>query len=166
MSVLATDYSVVVSRAAVVRGYPGGAARFERDAAADRFCSDGLVMRVGFDEFEQAAAFVQRLSEKGLRAEAAGTAADCVIVHEHRGPLTPCLWLEFGRNRHGEPLCWHAAARRGRLTRPQRGEGLSAAATTPVRPYGLRRLRGAAGARCYSSSTHAFDSKQSPGSAG
>ena len=47
------------------------------------------------------------------------SAADFVLVDEQSGPLSACLWLEFGHDRNGVALCWHAAARRGSLRVPE-----------------------------------------------
>jgi len=118
MSVLATAVSVVACKSAVDDCYPGGTARFQREAPADTFCSDGILLRAGFGDLAAAQSFVKHLRAHGLRAEAGGHAADCVIVDERRGPLSACLWIEFARNRFGVPLCWHTAGRRGQPCTP------------------------------------------------
>jgi len=118
MSVLATAISVVVSKAAVDRRYAGGLPALRREAPAETFCTDGILVRAGFDSLLEARSFVSHLRERGLRPEAGGLAADCVVIDETRGPLRRCLWVEFSRDRFGVPLCWHTAGRRGPLCAP------------------------------------------------
>ena len=157
MSVLAKAISVVVSKAAVDRGYPGGLAALRREAPAETFCTDGILVRAGFDRLSEARGFIGHLSWRGLRPESGGLAADCVVVDEVRGPLSRCLWLEFGRNRFGVPMCWHTAGRRGPLCLPPEPR---AAGGHPSTAPGDSLT-----ALCYSFRTHAAaDSEQSPGS--
>jgi len=118
MSVLAEAISVIVNQAALEDHYPGGARAFALDAPPGTFCSDGLLARAGFLAMDQAEYFAALLGACGLRAAAAGGAADWVVVDRNLGPLQPCLWIEFAHDRRGIPLCWHAAARRGALCAP------------------------------------------------
>jgi hypothetical protein len=129
MSVLAEAISVVVCRAAIDHSYMGGMAAFERDAPSGTFCSDGLLARAGFYTVEQAEYFVAVLRACGLRSDASGVAADCVVVDRNLGPMKTCLWVEFGYNRAGIALCWHTAGRRGNLCAP-------AGWTPPSKPIG------------------------------
>ncbi len=118
MSVLAEAFSVVVSRAAIDRLYAGGLEALRRDAPGGTFCFDGLIARAGFNSRAAADFFAALLRASGLTHFVRGHAADFVLVEGLRGPLSPCLWLEFGHDRHGIPMCWHAAARRGVLRVP------------------------------------------------
>ena len=118
MSILCEAISVVISRAAVVRGYPGGLARLAAESPVSTFCADGYLVRAGFYRMEQANYFVEILKAAGLVETARGAAADFVIVDQNLGPATLCLWLEFGRERDGTPVAWHAAARRGSIHAP------------------------------------------------
>ncbi len=118
MSVLAEAFSVVVSRAAIDRLYAGGLEALRRDAPAGSFCADGLIARVGFGSRAAAEFFAALLRASGLSQFVRGHAADFVLVDGQSGPSCPCLWLEFGHDRHGIPMCWHATARRGVLRVP------------------------------------------------
>jgi hypothetical protein len=119
MSVLAEAFSVVVSRAAIDRLYGGGLEALRRDAPAGSFCSDGLIARAGFASRAAAEFFAALLRASGLSQFVRGHAADFVLVDGQSGPSSPCLWLEFGHDRHGIPMCWHATARRGPLRVPE-----------------------------------------------
>jgi hypothetical protein len=119
MSVLAEAFSVIVSRAAIDRTYPGGVEAFRRDAPAGTFCTDGLLARAGFPTRASADFFAALLRASGLTQLVGGHAADFVLIDEQSGPLAPCLWLEHGRDRRGLRLCWHAVGRRGVLHVPE-----------------------------------------------
>jgi hypothetical protein len=119
VSVLAEAISVVMSCSAVQRHYPGGLAALARDTPAGSFCSDGLLARAGFTSRGAAEFFAALMRASGLTQFVRGHAADYVLVDEQSGPLSACLWLEFGHDRNGVALCWHAAARRGSLRVPE-----------------------------------------------
>jgi hypothetical protein len=137
MSVLAEAISVIISRAAIDKGYPGGYAGFERDAPAETTCTDGHLARVGFYAMEDAQFFLRMLAASGIVIERDGIAVDAVLIDQNLGPARQCLWIELGRERDGSLVCWHAAARRGVLHvphewRPLRGPRLGDA---PGRPF-------------------------------
>lgn len=137
MSVLIEAISVVVSRSAVDRAYPGGIHALARVAPRETFCTDGYLVRIGFYAPEDAAYFAAMLEASGLRAEAAGAAADFVVVDQNLGPAKPCLWLETGRERDGTPVGWHALARRGVLHVPNEWRPVSGTriGDAPGRPF-------------------------------
>lgn len=137
MSVLAEAISVVAVRAAVEKHYAGGLAALARDAVREMFCYDGYLVRAGFFSMEDANFFAEVLQAGGLTRERNGAAADFALLDQNVGPRGHCLWLDFGKERDGTPVCWHAAARRGTLHapigwRPERGMRVGDA---PGRPF-------------------------------
>ncbi len=118
MSVLADAISVIVSRTAIDKAYPGGWAGFERDAPRDTTCTDGYLARAGFLAAADAEYFLRVLGAAGLAVERGGIAVDAVLVDQNLGAARPCLWLELGRERDGTRAAWHSAARRGTLHVP------------------------------------------------
>lgn len=119
MSVLAEAISVVVANSVIKRSYRGGFDAFVRDCPRASFCSDGVLSRVGFLARRDADYFAGVLSGAGLSGLEHGVFVDLVIVDQNRGPLAPCLWVEFGHERDGTPVVWHAASRRGTAHVPQ-----------------------------------------------
>jgi hypothetical protein len=118
MSVLAEAFSVVVPVSVLARSYPGGLCRYEREAPNHSYCSDGVLTRVGFLARKDAEYFAALLETAGLTAYDRGVFVDVALVDQNIGPLAPCLWLEFARERNGTPVCWHAASRRGSVHVP------------------------------------------------
>ena len=118
MSVLAEAISVIISRAAIDKSYPGGYAALERDAPTETICTDGYLVRVGFYAMDDAQFFLRMLAASGLVIERHGIAIDAVLIDQNLGPSRTCLWIELGRERDGTLVCWHAAARRGALHVP------------------------------------------------
>ncbi len=118
MSVLAEAFSVVVPVSVLVRSYPGGIRRYEHETRNRGFCVDGVLTRVGFLARKDAEYFVAMLDTSGLIAYERGVFVDVAMLDQNIGPLAPCLWLEFSRERGGTPVCWHAASRRGALHVP------------------------------------------------
>ncbi len=119
MSVLAEAISVVVANSAIKRRYRGGFEGFVRDCPGASFCSDGVLSRVGFLARRDADYFASMLTSAGLSGLERGAFVDLAIVDQNRGPLAPCLWIEFGHERDGTPVVWHAASRRGVAHVPQ-----------------------------------------------
>lgn len=113
MSVLAEAISVIVPNSVIKRNYRGGFDAFVRDCPRDSFCSDGVLARVGFLARRDADYFASMLAGGGLSGLERGVFVDLAIVDQNRGPLAPCLWAEFGRERDGTPVAWHSASRRG-----------------------------------------------------
>ncbi|MSQ19535.1 MAG: hypothetical protein EXR39_08235 [Betaproteobacteria bacterium] len=118
MSVLAEAFSVVVPVNVLERSYPGGLARYMLDAPNHSYCSDGVLTRVGFLARKDAEYFVAVLETAGLLSYDRGIFIDVALVDQNVGPLAPCLWLEFARERNGAPVCWHVASRRGAMQAP------------------------------------------------
>jgi hypothetical protein len=118
MSVLAEAFSVVVPVSVLVRSYPGGLVRYAEDAPNHSYCSDGVLTRVGFLARKDAEYFIAVLQSVGLTTYDRGVFIDVALVDQNVGPLAPCLWLEFARERNGAPVCWHAASRRGAMHVP------------------------------------------------
>lgn len=117
MSVLAEGISVIVENLVLSARYPGGVAGFERDCPSGSFCSDGRVSRAGFLSMRDTGVFLGALEAAGLRNHAQA-ARDVALVDQNVGLLLPCVWLEFGRDRAGVPVCWHACGRVGRAAVP------------------------------------------------
>ncbi len=118
MSVLAEAFSVVVPASVLARSYPGGIARYERESPNRSFCSDGVLTRIAFLARKDAEYFVGLLQSQGLTTDERGVFVDVALLDQNIGSLAPCLWLEFGRERNGTPVCWHVASRRGALHIP------------------------------------------------
>ncbi len=118
MGVLAEAFSVVVPVSVLVRSYPGGIQRYEHENRGRNYCSDGVLTRVGFLARKDAEYFIALLGSSGFVSFERGVFVDVALLDQNIGPLAPCLWLEFSRERGGTPVAWHAASRRGRLHVP------------------------------------------------
>jgi hypothetical protein len=118
MSVVVQFVSVVVRRAAVERGYPGGISQFERDVPNRTFCADRHLVRVGFMSSTDADDFIGQLAINGLQSCPNGKGDICVVDHLS-GPETVCPWLRF--EAHDDGLggrCWWAGDEPGELAIP------------------------------------------------
>jgi len=136
MSVLAEAISVVILRSVVEKRYPGGVRALAGECGSETFCADAHLLRVGFYSLEAAAFLAALLEASGLERARHGVAADFVLIDQNVGPLTQCLWLEFGRERDGTPVCWHAVGRRGNVQvpagwRPEQGQRIGESANRP-----------------------------------
>ena len=98
MAVLVEAISVVIKADAIVQHYPGGWSAFEANPPNGTLCADGELVRLGFMVPADAKAFVDRLSEHGIRYLVDGKAADLIVVDQQRGFAALCDWADF---RHG-----------------------------------------------------------------
>lgn len=137
MTVLAEAISVVISRTASARHYPGGLQELARVCPRETFCADAHLVRAGFYSMEDAQFLAHMLEASGLAGTVGGHAADFVLIDQNLGPLAPCLWIEFKRERDGTPVCWHALGRRDALMVPVgwRRERRNALADVPGAPF-------------------------------
>jgi hypothetical protein len=97
MAVLVEGISAVVRVEAIRDRYPGGWPAFQAGASNGTLCSDDELARVGFMVPDDVEAFIKSLELASLRFLTAGSARDCVVVDQIRGPTVPCQWIEFGR---------------------------------------------------------------------
>ncbi|HZP87800.1 MAG TPA: hypothetical protein VFB54_13375 [Burkholderiales bacterium] len=119
MSILVEAISVVVENVVLRRRYAGGVDGFARDCSNRSFCTDGRISRASFLSWRDTHVFLNVLRAGGLTWEQAAPARDVAVVDQNVGPLQPCLWLEFRQDVDRDiSLCWHAAARQGRLHVP------------------------------------------------
>lgn len=110
MSVLAEALSVVIRVEVLEAWYPGGVVAFARDCPNASFCSDGYLARVGFLSPHDVDFLLNVLEGHGVIHLAGGVAIDAVVVDQHEGPLSPCLWIEFGTDGDGIACCRAADA--------------------------------------------------------
>jgi hypothetical protein len=97
MAVLVEGISGVVRVEAIRDRYPGGWPAFRAGAPNETLCSDDELARLGFMVPGDVEAFIESLERSGLRFLDAGSAMDCVVVDQLRGPTVSCQWIEFGR---------------------------------------------------------------------
>lgn len=105
MSVLAEALSVVARVEALQARYPGGLAGYARDCPNASFCSDGHLARIGFLSPHDVDFLLNLLEAHGVVHLAGGIARDAVVVDQHEGALSPCLWLDFGTDADGIACC-------------------------------------------------------------
>lgn len=110
MSVLAEALSVVVRADILQTRYPGGLAGYARDCPNASLCCDGHLARVGFLSPHDVDFLLNVLEAHGVVHLAGGVAIDAVVVDQHEGPLSPCLWIEFGTDADGIACCRAADA--------------------------------------------------------
>lgn len=110
MSVLAEAISVIVPRAVLDAKYPGGLAAYHADCPNETFCTDEHLTRVGFMSPVDVEAYVRRLQSHGFVYLRGGKAVDLCVVDQHRGPTTPCDWIEGGKHADGYTAVWLAGA--------------------------------------------------------
>lgn len=96
MAILVQCISVVIKAEVVEELYPGGWQAFREDAPNRTLCADGELVSVAFMSRDDVQAFVEALSEHGIRYLVEGKARDLVVVDESCGILAPCNWLRFG----------------------------------------------------------------------
>jgi hypothetical protein len=113
MAVLAEALSVIVRVRDLEARYPGGLEKYEADAPNATFCCDGELARVGFMTSDDALGFIERLCQLGLRFAEGDRYVDIAMVHQHKGPLRHCDWLEFGRFPEGFSACRLAGGQHG-----------------------------------------------------
>ncbi len=106
MSVLLEAINVVSLRSSVEAKYPGGLPAFERDCPNQTYCADDNLVRVGFMAPADVEGFVRVLASMGLVHMHGGKCVDLVVVDEHRGPTTPCDWIDGGRHPDGYSAAW------------------------------------------------------------
>jgi hypothetical protein len=97
MAVLIEAISVVMRGSALEEKYPGGWSAFERDPPNRTLCADGELVRVGFMDPREVAAFVARLKGHGLVFAGDAEDSDFVVIDQNRGPTTACPWVEASR---------------------------------------------------------------------
>lgn len=119
MSILIEGLSIVVPNLALEEKYPGGVPGFARDCPKSTFCTDGHISRVGFMCVRDTLFFAGMLEACRLNCSREGPAGELVIVDQNTGPAQPCLWLEFGHNRDGVAMGWHACRPPGDLHVPE-----------------------------------------------
>lgn len=122
MAVLVEAISVVVRREPIDRSFVGGWPAFVSCVPNATLCTDSQLARVGFMDPNAVEGFVQKLQSGGLVFRRADKCVDIVVVDQHRGPTTPCEWLEFARipfDKTGGKvaLCWLFEG-------PRRGSGI------------------------------------------
>ena len=105
MSVLAEALSVVVRVDTLHVRYPGGLAGYARDCPNASFCCDGHLARIGFLSPHDVDFLLNVLEAHGVVHLAGSVAIDAVVVDQHEGPLSPCLWIEFGTDADGIACC-------------------------------------------------------------
>lgn len=110
MSVLAEAISVIVPRSVLDAKYPGGLAGYAADCPNKTFCTDEHLTRVGFMSPVDVQAYIRRLESHGFIYLRGGKAIDLCVVDQHRGPVTPCEWIEGGKHPDGYTAVWRAGA--------------------------------------------------------
>ena len=110
MPVLVESNSVIVCRDSIDARMQGGWDEFLRLAPAATLCTDGEIVRVGFDEFEAMVEFLRALQGRGLRYGVSPSEDDIATYRLEVGPdgpkskQSPCdrivyafyLWTESG----------------------------------------------------------------------
>ena len=110
MPVLVESNSVIVCRDSIDARMQGGWDEFLRLAPAATLCTDGEIVRVGFDEFETMVEFRRALHGRGLRYGVSPSEDDIATYRLEVGPdgpkskQSPCdrivyafyLWTESG----------------------------------------------------------------------
>jgi hypothetical protein len=119
MSVLAEALSVVVPAATLEARYPGGVAGFHHDCHGAGACCDGRLARVGLLSPHDVDFVINLLEAHGLVHLRGGVAQHVVVVDQYEGPVSPCVWIEYGHDAEGIAQCWAADAPRGLLAVPE-----------------------------------------------
>ena len=92
MAVLIEAKSVVIQLSDVQAHFPGGVTAFKAAVPNDTFCSDGLLVRVGFLSPDEATEFIEVLAAAGM--ELLGEPDSLVaVVEQVDGPTYPWPWL-------------------------------------------------------------------------
>lgn len=117
MSILLEGISLVLENRALRHRYPGGSEAIVRDFGRECFCADGHISRLSFLSMHDAQLCLGVLQAAGFAYRPSEPGGDVVLVDQNVGPVQSCIWLEFGR-RQELPVCWHAAARPGRVHVP------------------------------------------------
>lgn len=101
MAVLVEANSVIVRRETIDARFEGGFEAFRRLAPAETLCTDGEIVRVGFDALDGLVAFLRLLQARGLRY-GVGPAEDEVATFQleigpngHRSQHSPCDWVGY-----------------------------------------------------------------------
>jgi hypothetical protein len=97
MAVLVEGISVIVRRQAIDERLAGGWSRFVAEVPNATLCADNDLARVGFMLPTDVKAFIDRLTEHGLRFVQDGLAIDIAVVDQIRGPTMPVEWLEYAQ---------------------------------------------------------------------
>ena len=101
MPVLVEANSVIARRDAIDARMQGGWEEFQRLAPAETLCTDGEIVRVGFDAVEGMAEFIRLLLARGLRYGAGPAEDDIATFRLEFGPdgphskHSPCDWIVF-----------------------------------------------------------------------
>lgn len=118
VSVLAEAISVVVPISILNSKYPGGVESYRRGCPNRTFCADQHLTRIGFMTPTDVEAFVTALERSGLVHRRGGQAVDLAVVDQHRGPTTPCEWIQGGKHPAGYSAVWLAGTEPGALAAP------------------------------------------------
>lgn len=97
MAVLVEGCSVVMRTSSIGVSYPGGIEGYRRDCPNDSFCTDGELVRVGFDSPQELGHWVERLFAYGFCYLSDGACADFALVDHVFGLALPCPWLDLLR---------------------------------------------------------------------
>jgi hypothetical protein len=121
MAVLCEAFSVVIRRDSIDDYYHGGWDQFLNSIPNATFCTDGELARIGFLSPDAVQAYVDELEENGLQFhpkkklfglfQVSRSINDLVVIDQHRGPTTPCPWVEFGKfkltdHSNEVSMCW------------------------------------------------------------
>lgn len=113
MSVLVEGHSIVARVDAIERAWPGGVAALAARVPNRSFCADPYLVRVGFLEAREAAAYAVALRQSGLSPQ--GPAGRDVFVEVRQGePCEPCGWLDVAVLELDARRCLTLASRRGK----------------------------------------------------
>jgi hypothetical protein len=104
--VLIEGLSVVVTREALERFYPGGVRQYRLDCPNQTYCADIDLTRVGFMVPDDVGHWINLLEQHGLVFVREGRSTDMAVVDQVRGPTAPCDWLDFGRQPEGYLVAW------------------------------------------------------------
>lgn len=108
MSVLLEAISVIALIESIEAKYPGGVKAYRAECPNRTFCADDRLARVGFMTPPDVGRFIRGLERLGFIHLQDGRAVDLVVVDQHRGPTTPCDWIDGGKHPNGYSAAWKA----------------------------------------------------------
>jgi hypothetical protein len=96
MAIAFGAFAVVVRNAALQRQFPGGVAAYASQAPNRTYISDGTISAVSFMVFDDAKAWITRLSAFGFSDPLATSSTDVALVHQTARCLNKTEWLNVG----------------------------------------------------------------------
>ena len=107
MTVLCDAWSVIIRRDSIDNYFKGGWTEFLETIPNNSFCTDGELARIGFKDTPPLEKYVDILEDQGLQFTPkkklfgifgkARKKNDIVVIHQVKGPILPCNWIEFGK---------------------------------------------------------------------